>query len=95
LKPIVAQTISKLLRDSTPPYILASVTKPISETTLVTPLTPRLLSKKDAAIYLGCTFWAIRDLVWAGELKAIRIGKRDCIDRVDLDAWIEKCKKAE
>ncbi|HEY4776225.1 MAG TPA: excisionase family DNA-binding protein [Candidatus Acidoferrales bacterium] len=60
----------------------------------IAPLTPRLLSKKDAAIYLGCTFWALRDVVWAGELKAIRIGKRDCIDRVDLNAWVEKRKKA-
>jgi excisionase family DNA binding protein len=62
--------------------------------TPVTPVTPRLLTKKDAAIYLGATFWAVRDLCWAGELTAIRIGKRDCLDIRDLDAWIEKKKKA-
>jgi excisionase family DNA binding protein len=83
-----------LLRSCTLRYILARMTKPIFDTAPIASVTPRLLSKKDAAIYLGCTFWAIRDLVWVGELKAIRIGKRDCIDRVDLDAWIEKRKKA-
>jgi excisionase family DNA binding protein len=61
--------------------------------TPVTPVTPRLLTKKDAAIYLGATFWAVRDLCWAGELRPIRIGKRDCLDIKDLDAWIERKKK--
>jgi hypothetical protein len=60
----------------------------------VNPITPRLLSLKSAATYLGCAFWAVRELCWARELKPIRIGKRDCIDIVDLDAWIERKKKA-
>lgn len=60
----------------------------------VNPVTPRLLSLKNAATYLGCAFWAVRELCWARELKPIRIGKRDCIDIVDLDAWIERKKKA-
>jgi hypothetical protein len=62
--------------------------------TLVTPITPRLLSLKSAATYLGCAFWAVRELCWARELKPIRIGKRDCIDIVDLNAWIERKKNA-
>jgi hypothetical protein len=60
----------------------------------VSPVRPRLLSLKNAATYLGCAFWAVRELCWARELKPIRIGKRDCIDIVDLDAWIERKKKA-
>jgi excisionase family DNA binding protein len=62
--------------------------------TLSAPIAPRLLSKKDAAVYLGATFWAVRDLCWSGELKAIRIGKRDLLDIGDLNAWIERKKKA-
>jgi len=57
------------------------------------PITPRLLSQKDAAKYLGCAYWAVRELCWKGELKPIRIGKRDCIDIRDLDALVEKRKE--
>jgi excisionase family DNA binding protein len=62
--------------------------------TLVKPLTPRLLSLKSAATYLGCAVWTVRELCWAREFNPIRIGKRDCIDLVDLNAWIERKKKA-
>ncbi len=55
---------------------------------------PRLVSLKDAAKYLGCAHWAVRTLVWSKELVPIRIGRRDCLDLRDLDAWIERKKKA-
>jgi excisionase family DNA binding protein len=77
------------LRDSIPRYILAPMNPPEP------PIAPRLLSQNDAAKYLGCAYWAVRELCWKGELKFICIGKRHCIDVRDLDAWIEKRKEQE
>ena len=59
-----------------------------------TPVTPRLLTLRQAADYLNCAFWAIRTMVTTGELKKIPIGRRFCIDRSDLDTWIEQKKRA-
>src|SRR5579862_8563480 len=36
---------------------------------------------RDAAKYLSCAYWAIRQLVYTSELTPIRIGKRFCLDR--------------
>jgi excisionase family DNA binding protein len=51
-------------------------------------LAPRCLTIKDAALYLGATVWAIRSLIWDGDLPCLRIGKRQVIDVRDLDALI-------
>ncbi len=53
----------------------------------------RALPLKDAAAYLGCTLWRIRSLVWEGKLTAYYEGKRQVIDRADLDAHVEKQKR--
>jgi excisionase family DNA binding protein len=54
----------------------------------------RGFNRKRAAEYLGIAGWALRVLIWNGELKPIRVGRRDVFDRPDLDAWFDKRKKA-
>jgi excisionase family DNA binding protein len=54
----------------------------------------RGFNRKRAAEYLGIAGWALRVLIWNGELKPIRVGRRDVFDRSDLDAWFDKKKKA-
>jgi excisionase family DNA binding protein len=55
---------------------------------------PRMLALKDAAVYLGTTVWQMRTLVWNKRLVALRLGHRQVFDRADLDAFIEKLKRA-
>ena len=68
----------------------------------------RLLSLRQAAAYLGVSFWSVRDFVLAGFLPTVslpplrpRAGDRQkatlrrvLIDRADLDVFIEKRKCA-
>ena len=53
-------------------------------------LIPRLLRITEAAIYIGGTVWAVRQLIWNRELPHIRVGKRIVVDRGDLDKWIDR-----
>ena len=56
-------------------------------------ITPRLLNIKQAAAYLGCPVWTLRDLEWRGELKGFRnLGRRLLFDRADLDRLVEQRK---
>jgi len=55
-------------------------------------LQPRLLSQKEAAAYLGISYWTVRDLCFRGDILFVRIGKRILIDLKDLDAYIERSK---
>jgi excisionase family DNA binding protein len=55
----------------------------------------RLLTLPEAAYYLGCTLWSVRDLIWKGELPYTRFGKRFQVDVRDLDAMIEREKRCE
>jgi len=53
----------------------------------------RLLSTADAARYLGLgSRWAMRRLIAAGEIPAIKVLGKLRTDRRDLDAWIEEHK---
>ena len=54
----------------------------------------RLLCVRDAAAYLSCSVWSVRDLISRGVIPHIQIGKRYLIDRVDLDRWIDGVKAA-
>ena len=51
---------------------------------------PRLLSYKDAGIYMSLSYWSLRTLVVNGEIPHVRFGKRILLDRVALDEWVEK-----
>ncbi len=53
------------------------------------PVTPRLLTIKQAATYCACAIWAIRQAIWSKELPAAFIGRRLVIDRADLDSFID------
>ena len=55
----------------------------------IQPITPRLVTIKQAAAYCSCAVWAIRQAIWSKELRACIIGKRYLIDRSDLDAFID------
>lgn len=52
----------------------------------------RLLSEHEAAQYLGVSYWTLRDLVFRGELPFVRIGRRKLVDRLDLDAYLDRSK---
>ncbi len=54
------------------------------------PPSPRLLTIQAAAVYLSATVWAVRQLIWSKELRAIRMGRRIVIDRSDLDALVNE-----
>jgi hypothetical protein len=70
-------------------------------------VTPRLLNMRQAAAYLGCSFWTARDYVLQGLIPVVdmpplraREGDRQrkalrrvLIDRADLDAFIESRKR--
>ena len=55
----------------------------------------RLLTLPSAAQYLGCTLWAIRELIWKGELPYTQFGKRFQVDVRDLDELVERQKRCE
>lgn len=55
----------------------------------------RWFDVRQAADYLACTVRAIRELIWAGELPRVKIGKRFVVDRADLDAFAEARKERE
>jgi len=57
----------------------------------------RLYDLKAAALYLGRPVSGMRELIWRGELPAIRSGKggKQFVDVFDMDDYIEKNKVLE
>ena len=69
---------------------------------------PRLLNMRQAAAYLGCSFWTTRDYILQGLIPVVNMPplraregdrqrktlRRVLVDRADLDEFIEarKCK---
>ena len=69
---------------------------------------PRLLNMRQAAAYLGCSFWTARDYILQGLIPVVNMPplraregdrqrktlRRVLVDRADLDAFIEarKCR---
>ena len=72
------------------------------------PVDRRLLSPREAATYLGVSFWTIREWVLAGYLPTVdlpalrpregdqvkRSLRRVLVDRADVDAFIDSRKHA-
>jgi excisionase family DNA binding protein len=57
-------------------------------------ITPRLLNVNQAAKYLGCAVWTLRNLEWAGDLPSVRnLGRRLLFDIRDLDRLVEQKKE--
>lgn len=68
---------------------------------------PRLLNMRQAAAYLGCSFWTARDYILQGLIPIVdmpplrpRPGdprkqalRRVLVDRADLDAFVESRKR--
>ena len=54
--------------------------------------TGRLYSIKQASEFLGLPVWCVRTLVWNG-FPHLKIGHTFYLDRIDMDAWIEKQKR--
>ena len=52
----------------------------------------RLYSIPEAAVYLGRTVWAVREMLWAGKVPFVKDGRRLLIDIRDMDTWIESSK---
>jgi excisionase family DNA binding protein len=55
-------------------------------------LRKRLYTIAEAAEYLGRSPWAVRSMIWAGKLPAVKDGKRILVDVYDLDRWVEANK---
>ena len=58
------------------------------------PMFRRLLTLKEAAIYLGRSPWSMRNLAWSGHVPVVRNegGRKLFFDIHDLEAFIEKSK---
>ena len=46
----------------------------------------------EAAHYLGRTVWSVRELIWSGQLPAVKVGRRTHLDLEDLNTFIERHK---
>ena len=59
------------------------------------PTCPRLLPLKQAAEYLGLTTWAMRERIWQGLIPVVQFpgGRKQYIDREDMESFIEENKK--
>jgi excisionase family DNA binding protein len=55
----------------------------------------RLLSISETEQEYGATDWFWRRQIWNGKLPVVRVGKKQLIDRTDIEAFIEKHKKVE
>jgi excisionase family DNA binding protein len=54
----------------------------------------RLLTIKEAAVYLGRSVCGVRELIWAGKLPYVRFDRRIHLDIHDLEKFIEENKTA-
>jgi excisionase family DNA binding protein len=56
------------------------------------PVGPRLFSQREAATYLGISYWTLRDLTFRGDVPYVKIRRRILVDRVDLDTYLDRMK---
>ncbi len=59
------------------------------------PMTPRLLSLKRAAEYMGLTVWAMRERIWAGQIPVVQFpgGRKMFVDIQDIEKFIQNNKR--
>jgi hypothetical protein len=55
-------------------------------------ISPRLVSIKQSAIYLGKGVYGVRGLIWSGQIPIVRDGRKIFLDIRDLDRYIESKK---
>lgn len=54
--------------------------------------TKRLYTIEEAAVYIGRTKQAVRELIYDGKIPIVHPDRRMHLDKHDLDKWIEKNK---
>jgi hypothetical protein len=59
---------------------------------ITNPLTKRLFDLKEASIYLGRPVFSVRTWIWNGKLPYVKEGRRQYIDVMDMDKYIEANK---
>lgn len=52
----------------------------------------RLYTVPEASVYLGRTVCAVREMIWAGKLSAVKCDRRTMLDVIELDQHIESNK---
>ncbi len=52
-------------------------------------VSPRLLDLRQAALFLGLSYWTVRSMTQRGELPFVRARRSIRIDLRDLEDWIE------
>jgi hypothetical protein len=57
------------------------------------PLSKRLYTLKEAGAYLGRSEYSVRTLIWNGILPVVKNGKKQWVDIVDMDRFIERNKE--
>jgi excisionase family DNA binding protein len=55
----------------------------------------RLYTVEEAAEYLACSPWTVRELQWGGALPFVKFNRRIYFDLEDLDAFAERNKFTE
>lgn len=59
------------------------------------PLSPRLMTIKQASEYIGLTVWALRERIWAGQIPVVQFpgGRKQYVDSQDIEAFIQQNKR--
>lgn len=57
------------------------------------PFTKRLFTLKEAGLYLGRSEYSIRSLIWSGILPVVKHGKKQWVDIVDMETYIDRNKE--
>lgn len=62
---------------------------------ITNPQSPRLLTLKRGAEYLGLTVWAMRERIWAGQIPVVQFpgGRKQYLDIQDLDRFVDMHKR--
>lgn len=53
-------------------------------------LAPICLDVKGAARYLSTTPWQVRTLIWSGELRPLKLGRKQVLRVEDLKAFVDR-----
>jgi hypothetical protein len=62
---------------------------------IANPQSPRLLTVKRAAEWLGLTTWALRERIWEGQIPVVQFvdGGKMWVDVKDLETFIQRNKR--
>ena len=60
---------------------------------ITNPFAKRLYTLKEAGVYLGRSEYSVRSLIWSGGLPVVKHGKKQWVDILDLDSYVERNKE--